>query len=147
MCVSIAVSACNFSSSVTAPTMSLRSRSHVPQTSSLRLAILICGTQCNQMLLNAEIFTHRTFCSSQAALYCQCKCNFVVLDGRKSIGILSFPTWVCWVWQSDFFELVHYELHNPIYIIKHERAFRFATFVSVRSRHTTTLIYCLYQCI
>ncbi|KAH3714847.1 hypothetical protein DPMN_057549 [Dreissena polymorpha] len=65
MCVSIAVSACSFSSSVTAPTMFLRSRSQVPQTSSLGFAILMCGTQCNQMLLNAEIFTHRAFLSSQ----------------------------------------------------------------------------------
>ncbi|KAH3806820.1 hypothetical protein DPMN_135148 [Dreissena polymorpha] len=70
MCVSIAVSECSFSSSVTAPTMSLRSRSHVPQTSSLGFAILMCGTQCNQMLLNAWNFhaLHISLYTSSAIL-------------------------------------------------------------------------------
>lgn len=61
MCSCIFLAASNFSSSETASKTLCRSFSHVAHTSSLGLAILICGRHWFQMLQNVEYCTCRSF--------------------------------------------------------------------------------------
>lgn len=89
MCSCIFLAAYNVSSSETVSKTLFRSFSHVAHTSSLALAILICGRHWLQLLQNVEYRTCRSF--GQLWIYFPWTSFFVVSDGMNMGWVSSLP--------------------------------------------------------